>query len=1476
MDLVEPPQSNSQGTARLAFPIRLPRARGAYQPDVRLAYDSSGSNGWLGMGWDVPVSKVEVDTRFGAPYYDGEERYALNGEQLVPVEAQACSDGGSGRRYAPRVEREFRRIVRCGAGTTSYSWEVTDTRGTLFIHGGSDSARLADPVEGHIGTWMLEKVIDTNGNVAAFSYLLDQKGVAVDAPGASITAHMGEDFRQLYLSGIRYSGHQPSGESGAYLVTFHVLQTNGNFFERRDATVSGRLGFKVASRLLLGSISVHFNPSGDGGSRDEVIREYVLKYRTGEFGRMLLDYVDVYGLGGEASGAKLPGHGFEYTRARDEKDAGTFRPFGDAGVAWAIDAAENRGISSSTDNSYTAHTYFGVSYKPDKSSGSAGTRAGFTHRDSTVRAMFIDLNGDGLPDRVTPGKVLFNQATAVTGARSFASEPPFGDPGFGRTSVSLGSTTLSSNLGTEFGNYFAMAQQAAWKANAVSTGFNLGETFSTELLVDADGDGLVDVARSGQVEFNQRRGPGGCGPEKFCFSTARTIDVIGASNPAHQEAALEDRAEILKAFPLTDALLEWVVPFTGTVNVSGGLKRRYPMPADGGTGRDNVALRIYKAHRETVDAGVTTTPLSDTSGKSNFIPDPLGAVPTPVWLSGVSVTSGDRLYFRLSTVYDFPVGSLDGGSPSPLDLVNFAPTITYSQYCNPGCASVPPSDLYLREPTGAFAFRFDSRVDFRLAGDPFGALTVPAAGTVRVSSTISKAVTGDVVRLCVQRFPFSTDGGQPQPRPCAMSGNHQDPYARLVPSATTLMGEPQPAMDIAVEAGDSLVFRVESDLSIDPGAVTWAPVATMTQVCEPGANGTPVCRNPSGDELKQLTFDAQPNVQLHGRYSLLGVGEVPILPVVMPKSGTLEVVSSGGAIGYYPVFYSVRGPSGSVLKVAGYHQFATGEAAVQAGDQVYFEAHSEAGMACLWTPAAFIKNPAPDGGWDYTPVPITHQYCTSDSPGLVATGIPKVSPLSGGFHGWRYGQWTGGEAFDAALLTLVDGAQYADGGVSMEKLRDPDSDENKRMRAFAPLIPRRSGTSLQGDDGLAPGTPAFVGADRTVFITAEGMHGGRRGGVVKVGDTTADVAALFDLGDLARASRGLTLEGGVEMALGQSVSAQVSYGWTEGKSNLLDMNGDGVVDLVVHPKTLPLPNLTDLGIPLLAGAPPAVKLANPATLGVAREVPLMLMPDAGFLSLLTMRSSQELTFGVGLGLSAAVRRQNSRGDTSSVTAFAGNPGVGVGVNFSRELQELIDINGDGLPDHVRREGDRLLVRMNLGRRFAGQDDEIPIPGWTTGGTDAGAFDPVAEVLNKTVSVSTGGVQAIGTAVADLVDTMDSPDVMRRVRTLSINGSVGAGLNADHESFVYSASKNSDLMETEVALLDLTGDGLPDYVRKRSSDGSFRVRVNLGDRFGEEESWEAPQWPTGAALPAFELPPKPPFLDPLSNRIDDEARKVIAA
>src|SRR5262249_23564498 len=155
-----------------------------------IQYDSARGNGWLGMGWDVAISSIEIDTRWGVPRYDtGQidpshgpletETYLLNGEQLAPVAHRgALVQRTADKHFSLRVEGQFFNIIRHGNSPNTYVWEVTDKHGTRYLYGGDPvtgidrETVLSDPASpnGNIGRWLLREVIDTNGNAMRYRY----------------------------------------------------------------------------------------------------------------------------------------------------------------------------------------------------------------------------------------------------------------------------------------------------------------------------------------------------------------------------------------------------------------------------------------------------------------------------------------------------------------------------------------------------------------------------------------------------------------------------------------------------------------------------------------------------------------------------------------------------------------------------------------------------------------------------------------------------------------------------------------------------------------------------------------------------------------------------------------------------------------------------------------------------------------------------------------------------------------------------------------------------------------------------------------------------------------------------------------------------------------------------------------------------------------------------------------------------------
>ncbi|HET9452012.1 MAG TPA: SpvB/TcaC N-terminal domain-containing protein, partial [Aggregicoccus sp.] len=466
---IEPPAATNQGTARLGLELQVPAGRGSFSPPLALAYDSAGPNGWVGVGWDLSASSVQLDTRFGAPFHDGSERFVLDGEQLVPVGSGPCADGSSGERFAARVERAFRRVVHCAKGTGEDRFEVSGQDGVLQLYGVTPGARLADPADSRrIGQWMLERVVDPHGNLAAYRYGPDSRRTS---GGTAFDAANREPFTQRYLKEILYSGKVArasaalpelgflgAAQMGPYLVQLELERSGGSLLERPDIQISGRLGFKTVVRHRLGRVKVRLNTAED----DTVIREYRFTYEQGDFGKSRLLRVDQFGVGGVDAGALFHTHALEYQSVHDS-GVSAFPEV----VKYPFALGDDDAMTASTEWALGAHAYAGIGFTVDKQQGSVGARVGFNHRESTTQAMLMDVNGDGLPDRIRKtGAGLLVQLNDPN-ALQMSQVAPAGDPHAG---LALRAVAGGLSLGNESGDSVNAALQATFASFSANVG----------------------------------------------------------------------------------------------------------------------------------------------------------------------------------------------------------------------------------------------------------------------------------------------------------------------------------------------------------------------------------------------------------------------------------------------------------------------------------------------------------------------------------------------------------------------------------------------------------------------------------------------------------------------------------------------------------------------------------------------------------------------------------------------------------------------------------------------------------------------------------------------------------------------------------------------------------------------------------------------------------------------------------------------
>ncbi len=188
---------------------------------------------------------------------------------------------------------------------------------------------------------------------------------------------------------------------------------------------------------------------------------------------------------------------------------------------------------------------------------------------------------------------------------------------------------------------------------------------------------------------------------------------------------------------------------------------------------------------------------------------------------------------------------------------------------------------------------------------------------------------------------------------------------------------------------------------------------------------------------------------------------------------------------------------------------------------------------------------------------------------------------------------------------------------------------------------------------------------------------------------------------------------------------------------------------------------------------------------------------------------------IGLGINSV--KKDGAGKVAAVLSSL--PSGGSTVALSQTRTDLIDVNGDGLPDRVAMDpgSGAVTVQLNLGYRF-GAAESWPLPSWNHGG-DGRCSDVI---------------DSLGSALGSLspLDTLDALNFTRS-SAVHVGGAFGP----------FGASVVSTLARTLVEMADINGDGLPDRVAKEEGEDYFRVQLNLGDHWDQERRWYAPGWST---------------------------------
>lgn len=430
-------------------------------------------------------------------------------------------------------------------------------------------------------------------------------------------------------------------------------------------------------------------------------------------------------------------------------------------------------------------------------------------------------------------------------------------------------------------------------------------------------------------------------------------------------------------------------------------------------------------------------------------------------------------------------------------------------------------------------------------------------------------------------------------------------------------------------------------------------------------------------------------------------------------------------------------------------------------------------------------------------------------------GITLAEYARGGRKGWYYGLWSGYYDFDAGKIGAEsdkkrDGETSRKPPYSRDIRKNSDADGNPYLTVSAREPSVALGTNALIGDVSVISEPA-LDADLRTTVTDRAyatFYDGRRIHVERIGGSAYESASNSETGPSQgkpgklRASASGATDIGVSLSvpgLGGQISENKGTSWQY--KGLLDVNGD------LFPDMIQFDDDCDAGTQSFS-----VQAGTGSGFGPKRRydgrLPAM---------------SEIKNFGHGFGVSLnpggfASSKNDAQGKQEELIVTVGGcgliPSIGISGSYGRSVVEsqFIDMNGDGLPDQVRRDGvGSFSVALNLGdgtfSDYANWGDGI-----------AREVSNALDVSVKSAGVSTSRNSSIGVP-------------------LPVGALVGASI-----------SVSSSTNEVVSNLIDINGDGLPDQVYKRNGEGYFVARLNLGDSFDPNETMvRRPDWTDEEAM-----------------------------
>ena len=375
-------QVTPTGQAHYSIPIDAPPGTAGMAPALSIVYDSSSSNthnGMLGMGFSLegltaitrcPSNKTQNGLIHGVDFTD-QDRFCLNGEQLVVIKG---AYGADGTEYKTYIDSKTKIVSYGRQGNGPAGFKVWTKGGQTAEYGFTSDSQIKAQGKDTVALWGLNRIQDTAGNYLDVQYFKN------------------EDQGSFYPTEVNYTGNEKAEPK---LIPYNSIKFI--YEERPDAKTTYQAGSKSTLDKRLKSIQVY--------QSSNLVYEYRLVYEISKntFRSRITSIQKCTG-----SGVCLPPTKFEWQVNKEGwETAPNFIP---PDLLYWENTPYGRFVDINGDG-LPDFVFNSIKDKYHYSNAWLNTGSGWQHNsnfippdllywENTPYGQFVDIDGDGLPDFV--------------------------------------------------------------------------------------------------------------------------------------------------------------------------------------------------------------------------------------------------------------------------------------------------------------------------------------------------------------------------------------------------------------------------------------------------------------------------------------------------------------------------------------------------------------------------------------------------------------------------------------------------------------------------------------------------------------------------------------------------------------------------------------------------------------------------------------------------------------------------------------------------------------------------------------------------------------------------------------------------------------------------------------------------------------------------------------------------------------------